>query len=56
LRPPSLEEVDAARVEHVGGDGKVEAAIRPASFFGAPQLIKRFLRERARPAYATTNV
>ena len=33
LRLPALKEVDAARVEQVGRDGKVEAAICPASLF-----------------------
>jgi hypothetical protein len=31
LRLPALKEVDAARVEQVGRDGNVEAAVCPAS-------------------------
>src|SRR5215218_8419112 len=33
LRLPALEDVDAARVDRVGGDGEVEAAGRPTSPF-----------------------
>jgi hypothetical protein len=32
LRLPALKEVDTARVEQVGRDGTVEAAICPAAF------------------------
>jgi hypothetical protein len=33
LRLPALEDVDAAGVDRVGGDGEVEAAARPTSPF-----------------------
>jgi hypothetical protein len=48
LRLPALEQVDVARVEELGGDGKVEAAICLASLldnaYGAREVRLALLR------------